>query len=265
MKDKLVLIASIVVGLVAFVLTNYHLREERAKLYAGARQVQIIVAKADLPAGTVLEIKDLALNRVFERAVGGNALREENLNTILGKRLRYSVRPGDPIFWSYVDIPGRGTGGLGSMVKNGLRAISIAVSGEAAVSGLVQPNDRVDLIGTFTFPSRNNPGQMENVTLTVLQDVTVLATGQQLATDETLGIPSRRGGYSAVTLEVTPREAEVLIFAQHLRGQIALSLRNREDVSYERDLPEINFEHIESKLPELNEFRQRTIRNKRGL
>jgi hypothetical protein len=36
-------------------------------------------------------------------------------------------------------------------------------------------------------------------------------------------------------------------------------------VSFEKDLPEIDFKHLESKLPELNLYRQRNIRHKRDL
>jgi pilus assembly protein CpaB len=168
--------------------------------------------------------------------------------------------------WSYVDMPDHGRAGLATMVKPGLRAISIAVSGPSAVSGLVQPNDRVDILGTFTFPSRKKNGDTEAVTLTVLQDVTVLATGPKLGKT---GIGSASygpaGGYSTVSLEVTPREAEMLVFAQHVKGQLLLTLRNEEDVSFEKDLPEVDFDHIEKELPELNLNRQREIRHKTNL
>jgi len=79
---------------------------------------------------------------------------------------------------------------------------------------------------------------------------------------------SRRGqlrssSYSTVTLEVTPREAELLVFAQQMKGRITLALRNSGDVSFEKDLPTVNFEKMESELQELNTYRQRNIRHKR--
>ena len=142
--------------------------------------------------------------------------------------------------------------------------MSIAVGGEAAVSGLVAPNDHVDILGTFTFASKTLPGEMESSTLTVLQDVTILATGRELAGAQTRGGRSS-SGYSMVTLEVTPREAELLVFAQHVRGQLFLTLRNGEDVGFESELPDVNFEHLEKKLPEYNDYRQRNIRKKKTL
>jgi pilus assembly protein CpaB len=132
------------------------------------------------------------------------------------------------------------------------------------VSGMVEPNDHIDVLGTFTLPS-TVPGEMESVTLTVLQDVTVLATGQQLARQLSGG---RRGardtGYSTVTLEVTPREAELLVFAQQARGKLTLSLRNPSDISFEKDLPKIDFKLLQTELPALNLYRQKNIRMKRN-
>lgn len=269
MKDKIILLAAILVGVLAFVFTSSYLRGERDKLYKGARKVPVIVAKRELTAGTILSAQDLALSEVFERTVGANVLREDDYQNVLNKKLRYSVKRGQPLDLSYVDMPLSGRHGLAPMIRNGMRAVSISVGGDAAVSGLVQPNDQVDIIGTFSFPSRKVPGEMETVTLTVLQDVSILATGQRLAKDAVWSgeqaTGRRSSGYSTVTLEVTPREGELLIFAQHVKGQLALALRHPEDISFEKDLPEINFEHLENKLPELNTYRQRYIRNKKDL
>jgi len=73
----------------------------------------------------------------------------------------------------------------------------------------------------------------------------------------------RGASYNTVTLAVTTREAELLVFAQHMRGQLKLSLRNPSDMGYEPELPSVDFQHIESKLSEYNEIRQKTIVEKK--
>jgi Flp pilus assembly protein CpaB len=85
----------------------------------------------------------------------------------------------------------------------------------------------------------------------------VLATGKEtaksaIARSDAFGA----GTYSTVTLEVTPREAEMLAFAEQIRGRLSLSLRNRSDVSYEKELPKVDFEKIRSTIEELNLRRQ---------
>jgi len=269
MKEKAILLISLAVGLLAAVLMHRYLAAERARLYQGVEKVPIVVAARDLPAETVLKYSDLGQRTEFKTAVGDNVIKPEEFPLILDRRLRYPVRKNEPIFWSHVEAAARRPTGLAPMIRTGMRAVSIAVSGPDAVSGLVQPNDRVDILGTFSLPSRSVPGEMETVTLTVLQDVTVLACGAYLArSDQPSGTdPFRPGGYNMVTLAVTPREAELLTFIQHMRGlgQLTLSLRNPEDVSFEKELPEINFRRLESVLPELNLYRQRQIHRKPNL
>jgi Flp pilus assembly protein CpaB len=89
----------------------------------------------------------------------------------------------------------------------------------------------------------------------MLQNVLVLATGTETA-KRSLQTAGLTRNYSTVTLEVTPREAEMLAFAEQLKGRIVLSLRNRKDVSYEKELPKVDFNKIQSEIEELNIQRQ---------
>jgi len=54
------------------------------------------------------------------------------------------------------------------------------------------------------------------------------------------------------------------VFVENMRGHLTLSLRNPEDVYYEKNLPEVNFEMLERELPDLNSYRQQIIRHKSG-
>ena len=269
MKQKAVLIVSVIVGLLAFWMTHQYLQAERARLFADAEEGEVLAAARDLSAGTVLKFDDVGKIRIFLRKGGfsDDYVLPKDLDKILNRKIRWPVDRKKALAWSNVDMPEGVRHGLAPVIKPTLRAVSISVSGDAAVSGLVQPNDRVDILGTFAFPSRSGGKEMENVTLTVLQDVTVLATGQRLAKQEFEETDryARSGGYSTVTFEVSPREAELLVFAQNVQGKLTLALRNPEDISFEKDLPEVNFQHIEKKLPELNEYRQRVIRHKTNL
>ena len=100
------------------------------------------------------------------------------------------------------------------------------------------------------------------MTMTVLQNVTVLATGTATARSrDPLGDPGGAdGSYATVTLCSTPREAEVLVFAQQMRGRLFLTLRNGSDVYYEEELPRIDFSKIEGELGDLNRQRQSKLR-----
>ena len=134
-----------------------------------------------------------------------------------------------------------------------MRAASVNCAGAASVSGMVRPNDHVDVIGTFDFEGKS--GKRDFVTCTMLQNVLVLATGTETAKGSGHAAGLTRN-YSTVTLEVTPREAEMLAFAEQLKGRIILSLRNRKDTSYEKELPKVDFAKIQGEIEELNIKRQ---------
>ncbi|MDA1044394.1 MAG: Flp pilus assembly protein CpaB [Verrucomicrobia bacterium] len=272
MNQKIVLAISIVVGALAFLLTVKYLNSKETEfkrrvqeLYKGAKKISVVIAKADIPQGAVLTKDDLAKKEIFEieTTIRGHAVTPQEAELILGRKTLFKINVGEPIFWSDIEGGGQSGGGLSSAVKPGLRAISISVGGAAAVSSMVEPNDRVDVLGTFSFPSKTHPEEMEVATLTLLQDVTVLATGQTVANQRVLE-RTRARSYSEITLEATPRECELLVFSQQMKGRLYLSLRNPADVTFEADLPEINFEHLETSLPELNGYRQRVIRHRKN-
>ncbi len=259
MKNKLILIVALLLAGLAFWLNWRYLEKERQRLVEGHQLVEVIVAKRDLPAMTVLTLDDLILADVFRSAVGQNVFYEDDLDSLLNKKLLYPVRRNDPILWTQVDMPRRRGSGLSAAIEKGKRALSLAIAGAPGVAGMVQPNDHVDIMGTFSFPSPSNPTQVESVTLMLLQNVTVLAAGNRIA-GQTESERRSGNGYSTVTFAVTPMEAEILVFAQQTRGQLYLSLRNPSDRDAQTEIPSVNFDYIESILQQLNEQRQREIR-----
>jgi pilus assembly protein CpaB len=271
MKNKIVPIISVLIGIIAFILTYQYLSGEQKKLQKlkddiarGTRQIPVLVARVDIPGGTVVSHDDLESTPMPELFVPEQAITtQEDGNMVLGKKTILEVKAHKPLLWSNIEGGAQAAQGLAPAITHRMRAISLGIGGSAAVSGMVQPNDRVDVLGTFSFPSKV-PGEMETVTLTVLQDVTVLATGQTLAKEKVFAKKrTATTGYSTVTLEVTLREAELLVFAQQMRGSLTLALRNPSDSSFETALPEINFDKLKDELPQLNDYRQKQIRQKR--
>ncbi len=272
MNQKLILVLSLLAGALAFGFSiqyfqsrDAELARQRAEFEKRVRTVEVVVAAKDVPAGMTLEKDDIARDFRYDIELRGreDAVIAQEAAFVLGRKTLFSLKKGEAINWSDLEGGGRAGPDLASAVTPGMRAVSLPVGGAAAVSSLVMPADRVDVLGTFSFPSKTVPGELETVTLTMLQDVTVLATGQRLANASMAQQrAARMSSYSTVTLEVTPREAELLVFAQQLKGRLTLSLRNSSDVSFEKDLPSVNFDRIEESLPELNQYRQRNIRHK---
>jgi pilus assembly protein CpaB len=267
MRQKLILIIAIAAGLAAFWLTGRYLRHERERVISGAKRIFVVVAEHDLPAGTIIKNTDLAKSLVFQSNVGDRAIDPDSAREIIGKKLLYNISRASPIQWSDVDVPFKGQGGLAEMINPAMRAVSISVDAVSSLSAMIKPNDHVDVLGTFSFPSAAAGGTMETVTLTVLQDVTVLAVGQTTADKavKTGRADLAPRSYNTVTFEVTPPEAELLVFAQSVKGKLSLVLRNPADVSFITNLPSVNFDHLQKELPKLNLIRQREIRHKKDI
>ena len=263
MKRKIVLAASVLAGLVAAVLTRVYVSTKDAEvsdLKAAINRrygtLEALCFKRDVPSGTVLAKADIGLRTVPALGMRGQALEIEHLGDVLGRRTVLGHKKGDVLFWADVEGGNPAATGLSADVKRTMRAVSINCSGAASVSSMVQPNDHVDVIGTFDF-ERDGSSKKNFVTCTILQNVLVLATGSRTAKTRAkdLGL-SASSGYSTVTLEVTPREAEMLAFAEQMKGRLVLSLRNRNDTSYEKELPKVDFEKIRGEIEALNLERQ---------
>lgn len=67
--------------------------------------IQVVCAAADLPSGHVISRPDLAKKQVFESAVPADrCIIPGDAPRILGRKLLFSVKRGDPILWP--DIQG---------------------------------------------------------------------------------------------------------------------------------------------------------------
>ena len=266
MKRKIVLIASLVAGVIAAVFTHLYIQAKNAEVrdlkqslvsrYGG--EMWALCFKRDMPGGTVLSKADLQLKKVPVAGMQGQAIGEENLADVIGRKILFGHKAMDTLFWGDIEGGNPAAKGLSADIKKQMRAVSINCSGAAAVSAMVRPNDHVDVIGTFDLsdPGVSSAAKAKSlVTCTILQNVLVLATGSQTAKMRAKQA-AFGNGYSTVTLEVTPREAEMLAFAEQIKGRLVLSLRNGNDTSYEKELPRVDFEKIRGEIEELNLKRQ---------
>lgn len=273
MKQIVILVISFVVGLIAFgvahvylkakLAAHHQLERELAQRYA---EVKVAAASRDIPQGSVLQIKDLGRIGAPKYLIGPHGISVDDMDRIVGKKLLYPVKAKQPILWPFLDATRAYGRDLGTTIKKELRAISISAGGTAGVSGHLRQNDRVDVLGTFMFPSKNVEGEMEAITMTMLQNVTILAVGTQSVESDRYNYQGgKASGYSSVVLEVTPKEAELLVFAENMKGQLTLSLRNPTDMYYlpAKELDSVNFSDLETKIPDYNKTRQEQIIQRR--
>lgn len=143
--------------------------------------------------------------------------------------------------------------GLGVAIEPEHRALSIPVDRSTAVSYFIEPGSRVDVLVTVLDDRREE--QEDDVSLpsvttrslrttTLLQNVRVLAIGR--ATSRDAYLEADPGDFRTVTVEVTPLEAETIVFAlenAEPRRELTLVLRNPADRA-ERTLPSVGWEAL---------------------
>lgn len=134
--------------------------------------------------------------------------------------------------------------GLNAVITPGKRAMAVAISADAAVAGLIEPLNYVDVVGVVR-PDENG-GRAKAVANTILENVKVLAVGARLTTNSDTGQETdakggqkkkARGttgfvrGKRTVTLELTPEDGHKLALAT-VEGEIMLMLRADTDITH---------------------------------
>jgi pilus assembly protein CpaB len=103
---------------------------------------------------------------------------------------------------------------LASIVKPDMRAVTVRVDDVIGVAGFLMPGNHVDIVAARMVDQQHAESH------TALRNINVLAVDQTASQDKDQPVVVR-----AVTLEVSPKQAEVLVKARE-EGKIQLTLRN---------------------------------------
>ncbi|MDX2259735.1 MAG: Flp pilus assembly protein CpaB [Hyphomicrobiaceae bacterium] len=148
---------------------------------------------------------------------------------LAGSIARAPLLAGEPVTPMKLIKAGQG-GVLSAILPAGMRAVSTRIEQKTAVGGLVLPNDHVDVI--LIRRQRSKSGNEEYVSDTLFRNVRVLAIGQQIEAAAGEKAASGTNSTTTATLEMTPRQAELLALANSM-GEITLSLRSVADLNSE--------------------------------
>ena len=259
MRQKMLLLVAVVFGLMAFMLTYKQLEHEKAKIRGNSEERVLIQVKNNMVEGQEIKITDIGPKRERRERDSFNRSREipwEERSRVVGRRLEVTVVPGQLL--QYSDLkPVTLRNGFSAIIKDQYRAISIPVDQVSSVTNLIQPNDNVDVLGTFRFPDMRGDNSLDTVTMTILQNVKVLAVGSRWGNNISDGSNVAQRSYSTVTLQLYPDEVEMVIFASQ-KGKITLSLRNFEDERIAKDIEarNVNFKSLEKEIPKYNKRRE---------
>jgi pilus assembly protein CpaB len=193
---------------------------------------KVLVAKRSLPVGTIITA-DAVAYQLWPQELVQDAYfidGEANMDALLGTVVRFPITAGEPVTQGSLVAPGD-RGFLAAALGPGMRAITVPVSARTGVGGFIFPGDRVDLMltqaveGPATVDGRD--GGIK-ATETILTNLRVLATDQSTESTTTEDGKTVVTAVSTVTMEVTPRIAEMISVAQTI-GTLSLSLRSIAD------------------------------------
>ena len=234
----LLLVAMTIAGLTAY-LVNTLLGDREAQTAAGPEKAgpateQVLVAAVEIKAGVVVKAEDLryetwpaaGLDSRLVRRGGG----EDPKIRFVGTIARRSLLPGEPITPGAV-FRQEDAGIMSGLLSPGMRALTVAVTPITGVGGFILPHDRVDIVlnqdvrGSATAAGVVGASLGGNVarfaTEVVLSNLRVLAVDDKLVKpDAAANMPAR-----AITVEVTPKDAEILLAAGRL-GELSMALRS---------------------------------------
>lgn len=187
--------------------------------------VRIVVAAADVGLGQRLAPEMVALAEWPAHSVPDGAQREAaGLAGLAGRVLKSSVQRGEPVTAAKL-APAGTLGGLSALIADGKRAITVRVNDVVGVAGFALPGNFVDILvhAQAANGAGGSGGSEPALSKIVLERILVLAVAQEVARDDT-----KPRVVNAVTLEVTPEQAERLDLARGV-GTLSLVLRNQVD------------------------------------
>lgn len=173
----------------------------------------VVVAAMEVPYGTVMEGRHVKVITVPTGTSLGNNF--SSVKEVEGLVASQKVLSGEVLLKERFTKSGAGST-LAALIKPDMRAVSVRVDDVVGVAGFLLPGNHVDVVAARRVNDRAT-------TETILMNIHVLAVDQTSTQDKNEPVVVR-----AVTLEMTPQEAEVLVRARE-EGRIQLTLRNPTD------------------------------------
>lgn len=203
------IVISLLLGLAAVVVAGKWV-VQRASVDAST----IVVASREIDVGTRLSTDLLTSTDWPRNSIPPGSF--DDAKVLSSRVAKVNIARGEPIVETKLAPEGT-TGGLSGVISEGKRAITVRVNDVVGVAGFALPGNKVDIL-VNTKDDNDKP-----ISKIVLEQILLLAVAQDLGRDET-----KPKVVNAVTLEVTPEQAEKLDLARSI-GTLSLVLRNQID------------------------------------
>ena len=215
---KLILLSLVMAVGAAFVANRWIVTRVMPDQDAAANVAQMVAAAMPIPFATKVEKRHLKLVEMPEGLTPEGIF--SSLDEVVGKVSTTSIARGEILVAERFRAHKAGST-LAALVSANMRAVTVRVDDVVGVAGFLLPGNTVDVLAS------RKRGAARAVTETILRNIKVLAVDQTASAETNEPVIVR-----AVTLEMTPKQAEVL-FQARTEGSIQLTLRNPLEVEPE--------------------------------
>lgn len=212
---RMTLVIALVLAVGAGWLTLNYLSSIQRSSAINNQPRQILVAAQEIPARVPITPAMLATATRPAAAIEPDALTDPS--KVVGALSLITIPAGGTITLSKVGHPSDMP--LPVRLQPGMRAVSIPIDKVKAVSGLIEPGDRVDVIA---IPPKT--GDSPPPAAAILRGIRVLAVGPLLENNSATPSPENQVS-TTITLEVTPKQADLLAMAD-VNTNLRLALRS---------------------------------------
>src|SRR5688572_23910638 len=216
MRNKrffIVLVGALMFGVLAAVSVSRYLSSAQAY---SKNLNNVAVAKVAIPIGSKIVAEQIMVVQFPKESTPDGAY--DSPEKLAGRVAVVNIAAREPITESRLAAEGTAAG-LAAIIPEGYRAMTVKVDDAAGISGFIQPGTLVDVVVTI---DPEGIARQDPISKIVLQNIKVLASGQNIDKPEN---EREATSVKAVTLQVTPEQAEKLALASRVTWRVtALTL-----------------------------------------
>lgn len=232
----------------------FKFQKQKNKPQQEATYTRILAATKNLNRGDVLTNTDIQWQAWPRTGMSSQFIIEKTrkIDDVVGAIVRTPINSGQPITDNMIVQKGN-ISPLASILKPGMRAFTIEVTKDSGGGGLILPGDTVDVLLTYAS-IKAETREKEYTGKTILKNISIMAVDQNITST---AVSSKDPSVKTVTLEVTPKQAEILAIGKSA-GSLSLSLsgvvssldnnsQSKQTITYQEDV--ISSNHGKSVKP----------------
>lgn len=261
MENKRALIISVICATISIVLITSYVKVRRYEMTSEfGEEVPVVVATEDIPEYGIIRPASLKVVMVFKNYRQPQTLTD--VDDAVGRAAFVPIYKGEQITLTKL-VQEDGKPVLDREVEKTKRAITLQVAPHTGVGHLIRPGNRIDILCAVNY---DNNGSTIYEIKTMVQNVLVLATGKNIqnavptrvnrevlgkleeqfeqrkrkdwngGTTEQLHTSKPDDNYTHITVQLSPEDAEKVMFLAHTYGdgRLYYVLRNSADQGEER-------------------------------